>query len=225
VSERQRANASEARKTRGSTRVAPAQAETPAKPRGDELREALLRAAITLINQSGVETLSLRETARLAGVSHQAPYSHFADRAALLAAVAEQGFRRLHDKMSRAVAAAGDDAAAALEALGFAYVEFAVENPAHFRVLYAAELAERERYPELQAQSDTVYNLLISVIVDLQRRAGDKSDPAEYALTAWSTVHGLASLLINNQVRKIGKKKPRQLMEIINRVLRSGLPH
>jgi AcrR family transcriptional regulator len=199
--------------------------KAPRPRREGDLREALLRAAITLINEQGVDTLSLRETARLAGVSHQAPYSHFADRAALLAAVAEQGFRRLHEKMSRAAAATPDDPEAALQAIGIAYVEFAVENPAHFRVLYAAELAERERYPELQAQSDSVHNLLISVIVDLQRRTGDKEDPGEYALAAWSATHGLASLLINNQVRKLGKKKPRQLMEIIGRVLRTGLPH
>lgn len=202
-----------------------AAAKTARPRREGDLREALLRAAIESIGKHGVDTLSLRETARLAGVSHQAPYSHFADRAALLAAVAEQGFRRLHDKMSRAASDAGDDPEAALQAIGVAYVEFAVENPAHFRVLYSSELADRAQYPDLQAQSDAIYNLLISVIVDLQQRTGDKADPTEYALASWSAVHGLASLLINNQVRKLGKRKPRQLMETIGRVLRTGLPH
>jgi AcrR family transcriptional regulator len=199
----------------------------PRKRVAGDLREILLRAAIKLVNERGVEALTIRETARLAGVSHQAPYSHFADKAALLAAVAEQGFRELYDRMARAAERAGDDPDARLRAIGVEYVEFAVENPAQFRVMYSSEVADRDAFPSLLAQCDAIHNLLITTIVDLQRRTGDHAlDPSEYALAAWSVVHGLASLVINNQVRKapLAKREPRELMEIVSRVLRNGLP-
>src|SRR5690242_16682619 len=118
----------------------------PAAPRklgyhhGD-LRNALVAATLKLVAKGGVEGFSLREAARAVGVSPAAAYRHFADRSALLKAVAHEGLARLAGTMEEAVASAPGApgsparAAAELRALGVAYVEFAVANASHFRVM------------------------------------------------------------------------------------------
>ena len=96
-----------------------------------DLRRALLEASLALIDESGIGALSLREAARKAGVSHNAPYHHFKDRGSLLAALAEEGFAQLAADMTAARAAA-PDARTRLEACGQAYVRFALNSPARF---------------------------------------------------------------------------------------------
>src|SRR5438128_419394 len=97
-----------------------------------ELREQILDASVRLIEAEGLAALSMREVARRAGVSHQAPYHHFADKEAILAAIAEEGFRRLNAAMEEASRSKPADAASRLIAGGRAYVRFAATNPAHF---------------------------------------------------------------------------------------------
>src|ERR1700686_452365 len=99
------------------------------------LREALLQGAVRVIAESGPAAFTLREVARRTGVSHNAPYRHFRDKDALLAAVATEGFR----KLTQAMRAAGAQPANALDKLkqsGLAYVHFAVRNPEHFTVMF-----------------------------------------------------------------------------------------
>jgi AcrR family transcriptional regulator len=161
------------------------------------LRRALLDAALELIESEGVASLSLRAVARRAQVSHAAPYHHFADRAALVAAVAEEGFESLHAKtltrMERAV-----DPRERFRESGIAYVLFAVEYPSHFRVMFSAELEDKSRYSGLQAAAAATYAVLIDAIERCQEagfaRAGD---PQTLGYAAWSLVHGLASLILD----------------------------
>src|SRR5688500_3897951 len=98
-----------------------------------DLRNALLEAALALIAQGRVGELSLREVARRAGVTYAAPYHHFADKSALLAAVATQGFEKLVEKFDR-VAARRLAPEAELVAMAQAYVAFALAHPSHYRV-------------------------------------------------------------------------------------------
>jgi AcrR family transcriptional regulator len=100
------------------------------------LPAALVAAAIDLLAEHGPKGVAVREAARRAGVSPGAPYKHFDDRAALLAAVAAEGARRITDAMDRAAAQASDDAARP-RSRGIAYVAFAAAHPALFRVMYA----------------------------------------------------------------------------------------
>src|SRR5437763_11993969 len=106
------------------------------------LREALVEAALALVEERGSPEFTLREVDRRVGVTHAAPQRHFEDRAALVAAVAEEGFRELRAHVDRGVARARDPAAR-LHALGVGYVQFALRNPAHFRVMYSAELVDK----------------------------------------------------------------------------------
>src|SRR5262245_54976951 len=103
-------------------------------PKGKPLQRQILDASIDLLRTGGVGALSMREVARRAGVSHQAPYHHFADREAILAAIAEEGFSGLADALHRAREGA-TTTAERLKASGLAYVEFALSHPAHYRVM------------------------------------------------------------------------------------------
>ena len=100
------------------------------------LRQALIETAVKTIAQHGIDALSLRELAARAGVSPGAPYHHFASRDALLASIAEEGFSRLEARLIAARDAAPDNASARLEALGLAYVAFAVSALGYFRVMF-----------------------------------------------------------------------------------------
>jgi AcrR family transcriptional regulator len=154
-----------------------------------------------LIERAGADALTLRGAAKLAGVSQAAPYRHFRNKEALLAAVAEEGFRAMVELMGRRSAPHRKDPAARLRALGRAYVEFAARHPAHFRLMFGRMPVERTAHPGLQAAATAAYGLLIDAIRDCQTaglaRAGE---PEELALCAWSAVHGLSALMVDGQL-------------------------
>lgn len=170
-----------------------------------DLRRALLDASVELLAEGGPPALTLREVARRAGVSHTAPYRHFADKDELIAAVAEEGFVTLRERMM-AAAHAAKTSIEALERSGVAYVRLALERPAHCSVMFsrvAAELREKriatgsERLGASVDAGHAAYDGLVQLIVAAQRdgyiRAGD---PQDYAYIAWATVHGIATLAI-----------------------------
>jgi AcrR family transcriptional regulator len=190
-----------------------------------DLRRSLLNAALRLVEEQGEAALTLREVARMAGVSHQAPYRHFADRTALVAAVAEEGFRELHAELVEKTGAA-PDALSALRAVGVTYVLFAVAHRAHFRVMFGADAAAaRATSPSLDAACEAVFGTLTQAIARVQSLAPDVDvgDPLALALSAWSLVHGLASLLVEGQLESRAPQAPKDLTELITTVLRHGL--
>lgn len=171
----------------------------PASPvtEPEDLRQRILRASVELLTEEGVGGLSLREVARRAGVSHQAPYHHFADREAILAAIAEEGFHKLHDRFA---AAMHDLETAPLEALdgGFAaYVGFACENPAHFRVMFRPELVPVHRHPSCAEAGERAYSYLTRAVEVLIRKGHYRGAPEPLIALIWSTSHGLASLILD----------------------------
>ena len=186
------------------------------------LREALVEAALALVEERGNPEFTLREVARRVGVTHAAPQRHFEDRAALVAAVAEEGFRGLRAHVERVGRLTHPrDPAARLHALGVAYVQFAVQNPAHFRVMFSAELVDKSRHQTLQAASRAMHDFLVQCIVDGQRQGFFvKGDPLEHAFAAWSLVHGCAVLLIDG--RGMGQR-PADLIERVVARLHTGL--
>jgi AcrR family transcriptional regulator len=180
-------------------------ARPPAGRRGryhhGDLRRALLDAAFRLVRSGGPPALTLRAAARLAGVSQAAPYRHFADKQALLAAVAEEGFRAMTAAMRRAMSPHGDEPLLKFRALGLGYVGFARSHPAHFRVMFGPELADRSAYPSLAEAAAEAFTLLVAAIADCQKAGfAREGDPEEFAVTAWSTVHGLSALIVNGQM-------------------------
>ena len=171
-----------------------------------DLRRALIDAVLSLVEADGTpDAFTLRGAARLAGVSEAAPYRHFSDRKALLAAVAEDGFRLMCEDMEETEAAHGDDPVARFAALGVEYVRFAVAHPAHFRVMFSANFVDKSAYPDLQRVAALGLAFLMRAIEDCQASGlVREDDPEAVALTAWSAVHGLAVLCVDGQVGIIG---------------------
>jgi AcrR family transcriptional regulator len=162
-----------------------------------DLRPALLEASLALIEQAGIGALSLREVARKAGVSHNAPYHHFKDRGSLLAALAEDGFAALAREMAQARAAAAD-ARARLEACGLAYVRFALKSPSRFKVMFRPELSAPSEEGAVAQSSIPALDTLTAAIVEAQAAGvAPPGDPRPLVLTCWSAVHGLASLWLD----------------------------
>jgi AcrR family transcriptional regulator len=167
-----------------------------------DLREALVQAGLKLLAEGGVETLSLRAAAELAGVSHAAPYRHFRDKEALVAAIAERGFRQLTSSMGeeldRVTVPDGRDR---LVALGAGYLKFATVYPAYLQVIFNGVLTKKHIPPELSQAGEAAYRTLRDVVVEGIAR-GDlrPGDPDQVSLACWSLVHGLATLLINGAI-------------------------
>lgn len=158
-----------------------------------DLRNTLLEVADQLIDEGDAGAFSLREVARRAGVSAPAAYRHFSDKQALLAAVAQKGFEDFGRALSEAVAAAGDP----LAAMGQAYVRFAVARPGRFRLMYGPTIAERGRYPELQAAWMAASEAMRAA---LMARSPSAPDAAVTSLKLWCMVHGLSQLLLDGML-------------------------
>jgi AcrR family transcriptional regulator len=180
--------------------IAPKLSMPPVRPyHHGKLKQALVDAAIALIAEVGTNGFTLREVARRAGVSHNAPYRHYRDRDELLAVVAMQGFERLKAAMRRS-AARGSSALERLRFCGRGYVDFALRWPQHFFVMFDLP-SSREKYPEYAAAGQEAFDTLLTFIVACQEDGAlPREEPELLALTAWSLVHGIAKLAISQHL-------------------------
>jgi AcrR family transcriptional regulator len=158
-----------------------------------QLKQALFQAALALISEVGPQAFTLREVARRAAVSHNAPYRHFRDKDELLALVATQGFERLTAAMKRS-ASHGATAEERFRLCGRGYVSFALRWPQHFLVMFDLAFSG-DKYPEYAKAGDEAFATLLALIVECQE-AGvlSRGDPKPLAFMTWSMVHGIAKL-------------------------------
>jgi AcrR family transcriptional regulator len=168
----------------------PTRRAPPAEPA--DLRQRILDTARALLDEQGAAALSLREVARRAGVTHQAPYHHFADRESILAELVAQGFDELARRLARAHATGGDTQTT-LVASGTAYVVFALDHPGVFRVMFRADLCDPLRFAPVQAAGDRAHGELRHLV----RLVHGGPDDDSLAMLHWAQVHGLASLLLD----------------------------
>jgi AcrR family transcriptional regulator len=177
----------------------------------EAFRERIVQASTELIQEQGLSALSMREVARRAGVSHQAPYYYFADREAILGAIAEQGFRMMRDFVQRSVPERSGAPHEAIIAGGHAYLEFAFAHPAHFRVMFRPELVSPERHPNVQGEGlracDTFFRIVESAV-----QGGLPAEPNVDALflTCWSFAHGLACLVLDGPLDVVSPNMDRK---------------
>jgi AcrR family transcriptional regulator len=171
------------------------------------LRRALLDEALVTIRANGVDGLTLREIGTRLGVSRTALYRHFADKRALLSAVATEGFRTLREQLVRAwEEGGGGRGPAAFQAMGVAYVQFAVASPAHYRVMFGGFVDTQAPDPELAAEGEGAFQALVDAVVAL-RHAGVVRDDDTVLLVSrfvWAVVHGVAMLAIDGQLPEPG---------------------
>ena len=160
----------------------------------------MLSAAGDILFEEGVTKLSLRGAARRAGVSQTAPYRHFRDKEALLVALAAGGFRELAETMQRLAGAVAEPSQRLL-ATGQAYVAFALEKSALFRLMFGPEIPDKGSYTELRTAANEAFAVLTR---EISRGHVDETQAYDRAVAAWSLVHGLATLLIDGQIRAEG---------------------
>jgi AcrR family transcriptional regulator len=170
-----------------------------------DLRPALLHAAVRTIDRHGVDALTLRAVGATLGVSRTALYRHFADKDALLTAVAAEGFRTLHASLARAWDEAGRGEAG-FRAQGHAYVSFGTTHPSHYRVMFGGYITRAEKGSDVEVAGAAAFMALVEALLDLQRRGAIRSDePLMQARYVWGTVHGITMLLMTG---KIGPNPP-----------------
>lgn len=168
------------------------------------LREALVQATLELVEEVGPAAVSVREVARRAGVSSGAPFRHFPDKYALMAAVAEEGVKRLNEVTEAAIGDLAErDPLEAFRQAGLAYVRFAVAHPAHFRVICVPEYAAYS-----QALRDGLHHgraQLKALIVAAQSRGAIiQGDPESIMLAANAMIYGVARMFVDGQMQAEG---------------------
>lgn len=160
-----------------------------------DLERALVETAVETIAREGVGALTLRSVGASVGVSRTALYRHFDDKAALLARVAEEGFRRLHAALTTSLSASTAARVDPLPPMAEAYVRFARDNPSHYQTMFGGFLTDWSGYPDLITHGDAAFNILVETVRGEQERGKiGPGDPIELAEITWSLSHGIATL-------------------------------
>ena len=166
-----------------------------------DLKNALIEAGIEILAGEGVGGLSLRKVAKQAGVSHAAPYAHFTDKQALIAAISTEGFKQLYLQIKAVKETYRTNPEALLIETAWAYVQFALNEPDRFKLMFSSVLEKEKDYSDYVEISQNNFRQLVEIVEIcqqaevLQRGASDL-----IALRLWGTVHGFTSLLLEGQI-------------------------
>lgn len=165
-----------------------------------DLKNTLIQAGVEILSEEGVGALSLRKVAQKAGVSHNAPYFHFADKQALIAAISTEGYRILYEQLVIIRETYQADPRRQLVEASFMYLRFAQTQSAHFKVTFSNAVEREDAYPALVEMADNLLGELIK-IVDACQKAGvlHPAPVGAMAVSVWSAVHGFTSLFIDGQ--------------------------
>ncbi len=171
------------------------------------LREALLAAALDAVVRFGIDSLSMRELARTIGVSHGAPYRHFANKEEMLIALGVMGLGELRDRLRSAWVekSQGKNGLARLKRVGWAYLQFAADEPALFRLIFSRELSDRVVSEELRAVESETFEALHDAVSHAKEALGTSSGPAPQvtAMHLWAGLHGLAHLWVEGRLDRL----------------------
>jgi len=166
-----------------------------------DLRRRLINSAEEIITSQGLEALTLRLLSRRIGVSHTAAYRHFKGKHEIFSAIALEGFRELESRFQELDPKNSLAALDLIHAIGRAYVEFALENPARYRVMFGHVLLRRDRSPDLSQAARQAFNRLQRAIEDGQNNGQVRPGSAiELTSVGWSMAHGITQLLIDGQL-------------------------
>lgn len=193
-----------------------------------DLRNELILSGLRVLSREGVGGLSLRKVAKEAGVSHAAPYRHFADKDALLGAIAVEGFRALAASLRGVYEENEGDAEEMMVGAGVAYVKLAVARPETLHLMFGGTLPMekvKEAYESRECEDEddepyAAYGALLRVVshgVSMGKYVSVEEDAL--ALLVWSCVHGLAMLLSGNQL-KDGPETEEEVEALVRRICR-----
>jgi AcrR family transcriptional regulator len=188
-----------------------------------DLRRALVAEAVRTIGAEGVEGLTLREVGARLGVSRTALYRHFADKSALLAAVAREGFQHFAADLQTAWEASAGTLRG-LESMGQAYIRFALAHPAHYRVMFGGFAHLIESDPALQADAEKAFQVLVEALAALQAEKVVRRDElVAQARYVWAIVHGIATLAMDGQLGPPDKATLEPLIHLAMRRMQTGI--
>jgi AcrR family transcriptional regulator len=191
-----------------------------------DLRRTLLEAGLEVLEQGGVAALELREVARRAGVSHAAPYRHFADKQTFMAALIEVGFHRLAKQIEEAIQRAPSKPEARLQALASAYVSFAQANPWLMREMFSGLTIKKESHLGVHDATKAVSKLFTTLVEEGQAQGLVRSgNSGELASVIWSLLHGMAVLILENQTQPYTNEAAglERMIQTCTKVLYEGL--
>lgn len=169
-----------------------------------DLKNALIKAGVDILAKEGIEGLSLRKVAQRAGVSHNAPYSHFTDKQSLIAAISTEGFKQLYDELGAAVALYPGDPGSQLREGAWAYVQFAMKNRDTFKIMFSGVLEKEKEYPAFVEISQKTFERVVDIVRACQSAGVLRPvQPEVMAVGVWGQIHGIISLLLEGQVPHI----------------------
>jgi AcrR family transcriptional regulator len=164
------------------------------------LKAALISAGLEILSEQGIEGLNLRNVAKKIGVSHTASYNHFPDKQALLAAISTAGHEQLHQILLDTFEKTKHSSSHIISEIAWAYLQFALDNPAIFKLMFSGALEEERAHPEYVEISRENISLLEEIIIFCQNNGQLPEGMVEImAIKLWSLVHGFALLMLENQ--------------------------
>jgi AcrR family transcriptional regulator len=167
----------------------------------EDLRSVLVENALFILENSGMDSLTMRSLSRRIGVSRAAPYRHFEDKTTLLGAVAAEGFKSLGNLLEE-TSGNGVSSLELFRTCARAYVRFAIERSTLYSLMFGFELTDAAPVPELTETAERAFMIISDIIRKCQEDGVFKGDdPTEYANVTWSSLHGLSMLLIDGAVR------------------------
>ncbi len=192
-----------------------------------DLKAALMRTAVSHMRKTGSLDFSLRDICAEAGTTHTSIYRHFPSKTFLLGAIAEDGFTRFKAALDEATQKHQGNWQKQMTEQGIAYLQFALTNPTHYRVMFSEEIRECMKLPSLAEAAEAAFMSLIKLVVaGVESKVLPTGDPRNIALTIWSSTHGLATLMLNGLLKnafEVGDKQAVHAATVVSKTLQYGI--